>query len=453
MYYDDEDIVDRMMRILGIKQGNEESVEEFTKRYDSRILLWKGELPEEEKRIWYVLGLKRQYLYEVEDLLPETYDQAKQLALMVEARMKGVMNEVKDVVSNGFTDELGKSKMNEIEEFPVMNDKTMNNDPDTGVEKDEKKAFIYYQEPANMESYIGRYNDGCETINDCHRNGIDVEIDESGEAKSCEVSVDVEKDERKAFIRYQKSDEIGISNEINNLGCCDQDGISVENDELEMFERGVKDDDDRENIDDADAEDRCNEAEVDEDGSMVFEWCIKSTKLGDCDGDEIDEHKTFVNYQKPAELDNDEKSYIVGCCYQNEKGVETNEYTAFTYLQKSAEGDYTAFEWYLKIANNGYQYEIRMIMNKRTFAWNLKPGEVKSPDGRDDIEWCDQYGIEDAKRQNEKGKWIKKDERKEPGDGGIDHFGKVSCFKSNNSTYHYIIELSRIWINWTAIFT
>ncbi|CAG8773699.1 30879_t:CDS:2 [Gigaspora margarita] len=139
MYYDDEDIVDRMMRILGIKQGNEESVEEFTKRYDSRILLWKGELPEEEKRIWYVLGLKRQYLYEVEDLLPETYDQAKQLALMVEARMKGVMNEVKDVVN----------------------------------------------------------------------------------------------------------------------------------------------DDDRENIDDADAEDRCNEAEVDEDGSMVFEWCIKSTKLGD----------------------------------------------------------------------------------------------------------------------------------------------------------------------------
>ncbi|CAG8602140.1 17688_t:CDS:2, partial [Racocetra persica] len=82
IYYDDEDIVDRIMQILGIKQGDKESVEEFTKRYDSRVMLWNSELPEEEKRIWYTLGLKRQYLYEVKSLLPETYDQAKQLALI-----------------------------------------------------------------------------------------------------------------------------------------------------------------------------------------------------------------------------------------------------------------------------------------------------------------------------------------------------------------------------------
>ncbi|CAG8827458.1 16659_t:CDS:2, partial [Dentiscutata erythropus] len=31
--------------------GLNKSVEELTKRYDSRVKLWSGELPEEEKRI------------------------------------------------------------------------------------------------------------------------------------------------------------------------------------------------------------------------------------------------------------------------------------------------------------------------------------------------------------------------------------------------------------------
>ncbi|CAG8587451.1 8259_t:CDS:2 [Dentiscutata erythropus] len=118
IYYDDKDIVDQMMQILGIKQGDEESIEEFTKRYNGHIMLWNGELPEEEKRIWYVLGLKRQYLYEIEALLPETYDQAKQLALIVEAQMKGVKKEVKNVVSDRDIKVTSESEKNKIKDFP-----------------------------------------------------------------------------------------------------------------------------------------------------------------------------------------------------------------------------------------------------------------------------------------------------------------------------------------------
>ncbi|CAG8821446.1 14308_t:CDS:2, partial [Gigaspora margarita] len=93
IYYDDKDIVDQMIQILGIKQADKEK---------------------EEKRIWYTLGLKRQYFYEIKALLPETFDQAKQLALIVEARMKGVKKEVKNVVSNRDTNELSKSEINKI---------------------------------------------------------------------------------------------------------------------------------------------------------------------------------------------------------------------------------------------------------------------------------------------------------------------------------------------------
>ena len=54
------------------------------------------------------------------------------------------------------------------------------------VEKNEHKAFIYYQKSAEMGDSIGTYNVGY-----CYRNGIGVG-----------------KDERKAFIHYQKSAEM-----------------------------------------------------------------------------------------------------------------------------------------------------------------------------------------------------------------------------------------------------
>ena len=101
---------------------------------------------------------------------------------------------------------------------------------------------------------------------------------------------------------------------------------------------------------------------------MAFEWYIKSTELGDSDGNKNNECKTFVNYQKSSELDNDEESYIVGYCYQNEIG---------------------------------------MTIDKRAFVWNLKPAEVKSPDGRGDIGWCYQCGI-DVERWNEKGNGLRR---------------------------------------------
>ncbi|CAG8706481.1 8708_t:CDS:2, partial [Racocetra persica] len=58
-FYCDEDYIDQLMRVLRIKQGDEENVEMYAKRYESRVMILNGEVPEDEKqfediRIMYV---------------------------------------------------------------------------------------------------------------------------------------------------------------------------------------------------------------------------------------------------------------------------------------------------------------------------------------------------------------------------------------------------------------
>ncbi|RIB29570.1 hypothetical protein C2G38_2155061 [Gigaspora rosea] len=70
------------------------------------------------------------------------------------------------------------------------------------VEKDEYKAFNYYQKLAEMDDSYGMY-----FVDVCHDNGIGVE-----------------KDEHKAFIYYQKSAEMGNISGTNTVGYCYRNG-------------------------------------------------------------------------------------------------------------------------------------------------------------------------------------------------------------------------------------
>ncbi|RIB16219.1 hypothetical protein C2G38_2247160 [Gigaspora rosea] len=74
------------------------------------------------------------------------------------------------------------------------------------VEKNERKAFVYYQKSAEMDNASGICGVGY-----CYDKGIGIE-----------------KDENKAFIYYQKSAEMGLAIGTYNVGCCYQNGIGVE---------------------------------------------------------------------------------------------------------------------------------------------------------------------------------------------------------------------------------
>ncbi|CAG8782338.1 15457_t:CDS:2, partial [Dentiscutata erythropus] len=54
----------------------------------------------------------------IEALLPESYDQAKQVALMVEARIKGMKKEEENAVSNTDNNESSETGKNETKDFP-----------------------------------------------------------------------------------------------------------------------------------------------------------------------------------------------------------------------------------------------------------------------------------------------------------------------------------------------
>ncbi|RIB24887.1 hypothetical protein C2G38_2241743 [Gigaspora rosea] len=94
------------------------------------------------------------------------------------------------------------------------------------VEKDEHKAFNYYQKLAEMNNshrilFLGV----------CYTNGIRVEKDK----------LELKKNERKAFIYYQKSEEMENATEMRdasgtyNVGVCYRDGIEVEKGEGKAF--------------------------------------------------------------------------------------------------------------------------------------------------------------------------------------------------------------------------
>ncbi|CAG8822896.1 720_t:CDS:2, partial [Gigaspora margarita] len=58
----------------------------------------------------------------VEALLPETYDQAKQLVLIIEAQMKGTKKKEKNIVSNRDND---VDTLDHCDEAEVVKDKSM----------------------------------------------------------------------------------------------------------------------------------------------------------------------------------------------------------------------------------------------------------------------------------------------------------------------------------------
>src|SRR5436190_1774111 len=100
-----------------------------------------------------------------------------------------------------------KSKMNSTQ----LNDLGYNYQH--GVEKDEHKAFIYYQKSADMGHADGTYK-----VSYCYEDGIGVE-----------------KDEHKAFIYYQKSADMGYADGTYMVGYCYEYGIGVVNDENKAF--------------------------------------------------------------------------------------------------------------------------------------------------------------------------------------------------------------------------
>ncbi|RIB12030.1 hypothetical protein C2G38_2201794 [Gigaspora rosea] len=168
------------------------------------------------------------------------------------------------------------------------------------IEKDEHKAFIYYQKSANIGKANGTFQVGC-----CYENGIGVE-----------------KDEYKAYIYYQKSAEMGNANgHFNDTSgtfndeYCYHYGIGVEKDEHKAFNYSQK------------------SAEVGYSGGTFA--------LGNCYEDGIgvekDEQKAFIYYQKYAEMGLASGAFNVGNCYLYGTGIEKDEHKAFIYYQKSAE--------------------------------------------------------------------------------------------------------------------
>ncbi|RIB29695.1 hypothetical protein C2G38_2027490 [Gigaspora rosea] len=126
------------------------------------------------------------------------------------------------------------------------------------VEKDEHKAFNYYQNLAKMEDSYGIYLVGV-----CYHKGNGVE-----------------EDKHKAFIYYQKSTEMGNSNGLCNVGYCYRHEIGVEKDEHKAFIYCQK------------------SAEMDNSNGLYdVGYCYQKGI-----GVEKDEYKAFIYYQKSAEM-------------------------------------------------------------------------------------------------------------------------------------------------------
>ncbi|RIB01896.1 hypothetical protein C2G38_2229356 [Gigaspora rosea] len=193
---------------------------------------------------------------------------------------------------------------------------------DIGVEKDERKAFIYYQKSAEIGDVNGIFQVGY-----CYRNGTGIE-----------------KDEHKAFIYYQKCSEMGDALGMRNVGYCYQHGIGVEKNEQKAFiyyqksaEMG--------NIDGIYQTGYCyqNGIGVEKDEHKAFIYYQKSSELWHAKGHskvEKDEHKAFIYFQKSADMDDVRGTYQVAYCYNYGIGVEKNIKKAFEYYQKSADMEY-----------------------------------------------------------------------------------------------------------------
>ncbi|RIB23823.1 kinase-like domain-containing protein [Gigaspora rosea] len=306
------------------------------------------------------------------------------------------------------------------------------------VEKDEHKAFIYYQKSAEMGNANATFK-----VGNCYSHGIGVEKDEHKAfiyyQKSAEMGdadgtfkvgycydygIGVEKDEHKAFIYYQKSAEMGNANGTFNVGYCYHHGIGVEKDEHKAFIYYQK------------------SAEMgDASGTYFVGYCYFYGI-----GVEKDEHKAFIYYQKSAEMGDTDGTFNVGSCYRHGIGVEKDEHKAFVYYSKSAElGNASGMSSVAECYRNGIG--IRRDLNKAKY-WYQRLIEIKNITATN--EWIHNSEIEDdLKKALTKDKyqlsWISYDEFKdikEIGRGGFATVFYASWFdKSQNLTRSVALKL------------
>ncbi|RIB21453.1 hypothetical protein C2G38_1101767 [Gigaspora rosea] len=158
------------------------------------------------------------------------------------------------------------------------------------VEKDDHKAFNYYQKSAEMGDASGICNVGY-----CYDEGIGVE-----------------KDEYKAFIYFKKSAEMGNAYGAFNVGNCYNHGIGVYKDEHKAFIYYQK------------------SAEVgDARGAFSLGACYRTGN-----GVEKDEHKAFIYYQKSAEMGDTSGMSLVAECYRNGIGITRDLHKAKHWYQR-----------------------------------------------------------------------------------------------------------------------
>ncbi|RIB29354.1 hypothetical protein C2G38_2155620 [Gigaspora rosea] len=144
-------------------------------------------------------------------------------------------------------------------------------------------------------------------------------------------------------------------------------------------------------------------------------------------GDEKDEHKAFIYYQKFAEMGNDNGINYVGHCYRQGIGVEKDEHKAFIYYQKSAEmGNADG------INNLGYCYQHGIGVEKdehKAFIYYQKSAEMEmgNADGINSLGNCYRHGI--GVEKDEYKAFIYYQKSAEMGNGnGINNVG--NCYKN-----------------------
>jgi hypothetical protein len=162
-----------------------------------------------------------------------------------------------------------------------------------GVEKNEGKAFGYYQQAAEQTHAPALF-----ALGHCYEDGIGVE-----------------KDEGEAFQNYQQAATQNFALAQHELGRCNQYGIGVEIDKEEAFG---------------------HYQQAAEQGLAEAQY-----ELGACYlkgfGCQKDKSKAFVHFQQAVKQGLAEAQCELGYCYENGIGCKKNRYLASAYYQAAAD--------------------------------------------------------------------------------------------------------------------
>ncbi|RIA91509.1 hypothetical protein C1645_875361 [Glomus cerebriforme] len=181
-----------------------------------------------------------------------------------------------------------------------------------GTEKDEKKAFDWFLKSDSLIiQNINKHISFKEELKLAITNNLKAQV----YVGYCyQNGIGINKNEKKAFKWYLKSAENGNAMAQNNLGVCYKDGIGTDKNETKAFEcymklaiAGV-------------SHGQCNVG-------FCYEKGIGTLK---------DETKAFEWYFKSAEKGNAMAQNNLGDCYQYGKGTDKNESKAFEWYMKSA---------------------------------------------------------------------------------------------------------------------